>query len=571
MRKLFKKEKYYLFFIVVVSILAIYPLLAPGFYSFSDEPHIANLYQMIRALKEGQFPPRWVPDMSFGFGYPLFNFYYVLPFYIGAFFNIILGTSLVWSLKLTFLLSIPLSGFSFYFFMRKFFGQAISFSSAVLYIFTPYRALDLYVRGAVGEMWSFVFMPLVLLGLVLVLEKRSSKNIAFLGLSLAGLILAHNLSAMIFIPVTVLFALFFLFTRKSRVLHRFFSLASGGILGIGISAYYWLPAVVEKRFVEKGTPFNLIDHFPFIKQLILPSWGHGASVWGPTDEMSFQIGLLNIAAVALAFLVFFYIKTRWHKNQKFLFYFSASLFVFVLFLMNIRSLFIWNLFPLFSYIQFPWRLLMLTTLFSSILAGFALEVLHKKFKFLYIPVIFSFLAVILTWNYFKPEKSLAVDDNYYLRRFFVNRTIEGETEALSQEYFGYSEDYLPLTIWTRERPDMFPEAKMEITDGELEFQEISSIQYQAKTKSDNKTNLVLHSYYFPGWKAWIDGLETKIFPQDVHGDMAVELDAGVHEVTFRLTDTVVRRTANIVSLISILGLVTLMFVDKIFPKRKLTI
>jgi uncharacterized membrane protein len=264
-----------------------------GMYTFSDEVHFANLYEMIRGLLGGQFPPRWAPDMSYNFGYPLFNFYYPMPFYLASFFYVIFHFSLIGSLKSVFFLSVLFSGISFYFLTNKFFSKITAFLISIIYLFTPYRAVDLYSRGAIGELWSFVFMPLVLLSFYNLIKNQNLKNCAVASVSLAGLILSHNLSAIIFLPIVILFCLIFLF-KETKILNKIVWTGGGLLMGLGISSYYWLPAVMEKKFIQPGTPFNPFDHFPFIFQLIIPSWGYGASVWGPTDMMSFQIGLVNL-------------------------------------------------------------------------------------------------------------------------------------------------------------------------------------------------------------------------------------------------------------------------------------
>jgi len=70
--------------LLVLSIPPTFYLLRRGFYEPHDLHHFADIYEMVRALASGQIPPRWGPDFSFNFGYPLFNFYYVLPFYLAA-------------------------------------------------------------------------------------------------------------------------------------------------------------------------------------------------------------------------------------------------------------------------------------------------------------------------------------------------------------------------------------------------------------------------------------------------------------------------------------------------------
>src|SRR3990172_9820083 len=111
-------DKYWWIIVVVLSIPAFWVLLVPGFYGASDDLHIGWLYQMHQTLMSGQIPPRFVPDLSFGFGYPLFNFVFPLPFYIGEIFHL-LGLSFVGSVKAVFLLGVPLSGYFMYKFLKE--------------------------------------------------------------------------------------------------------------------------------------------------------------------------------------------------------------------------------------------------------------------------------------------------------------------------------------------------------------------------------------------------------------------------------------------------------------------
>jgi hypothetical protein len=548
MKKILKKDYFWIILILFFSLLAARFLLRPGFYTFSDEPHIANLYQMIRAIKSGQIPPRWAPDVSFNFGHPLFNFYYLLPFYLGSFFHFFLGTSLIGSLKLVFLLSFPFSGVAFYFLMRKFFSQVASFSASILYIFAPYRAVDLYVRGAVGEMWGFVLMPLVALCFINLIERKNFYHLSLAGLSLAGLILAHNLTPLIFLPFLVVLILVLIWQRKDKTLSFIYSLVAS-VLGLALSAYYWLPAVLEKKYLQKGTPFHPLNHFPFIKQLIFPSWGYGASVWGPNDELSFQIGVINFLVVVLAVFSFFITRKVWGKKKIVFFLFSLFSFLFSVFMMNIRSWFIWKLLPIGEYIQFPWRFLMLTTFFSSLMVGFAEPLLNRKWQKI-LPLSLALLAIILTWGYFKPAKQVRVDDDYYLRRFFADRTILGKRDSFSKEYLSYSEDYLPLTIWTKERPrSLLPKVETDDVQALISFQEKTPTKLEIDFQNNRKTNLFINTYYFPGWKAWINGEAVKIDPAEPFGQMRMTVSAGEHKIRVEFKESFLRRVADIISLV----------------------
>lgn len=119
-------------FLVIICIPAIFYLLRPGFYEPHDLHHIADIYQMVRAISSGQIPPRLGPDFSFGLGYPLFNFYYVLPFYLGAIFFSFVG-SLIWSFKLVMITGVILSVLGMNLLLREFVGKFPAFVGSILF------------------------------------------------------------------------------------------------------------------------------------------------------------------------------------------------------------------------------------------------------------------------------------------------------------------------------------------------------------------------------------------------------------------------------------------------------
>jgi len=83
--------------LIAVSLPAIYQIITPGYFPIHDDTQVVRVQQMYQALSAGQFPVRWVPDLGYGYGYPIFNFYNPLPYYIGGLFAIITGNPLIGS------------------------------------------------------------------------------------------------------------------------------------------------------------------------------------------------------------------------------------------------------------------------------------------------------------------------------------------------------------------------------------------------------------------------------------------------------------------------------------------
>ena len=146
-----------LFFSILVSL----PLLKSGFYLMHDDQHVARLFVFDEALKAGQFPVRWVDGFGFGFGYPLFVFYPPLVYMVGEIYHIV-GFGFIDSIKLVFFSGIFLSGLAMYIFAKELWGKFPALISSLFYLLVPYRAIDVYVRGALAESFSFIWLPLVL-------------------------------------------------------------------------------------------------------------------------------------------------------------------------------------------------------------------------------------------------------------------------------------------------------------------------------------------------------------------------------------------------------------------------
>lgn len=558
LKKLLKKPGAIIILLLLVGLPACIPLLSKGFYEPHDLHHFADIYQMVRGFQSGQIPPRWGPDFIYGFGYPLFNFYYVLPFYLGTLFFFVFG-SIITSFKLVFLTTILLSLVGMYLFLREFVGKYASFVGSVLFLYTPYKAVQIYVRGAMGEAFALSVLPFVLWILVRALKKNNPKNISLSALLIALFILSHNYLWAISLPFIILFLIML---KKYKIFSSFKVLAVSAILGLGLSAYWWLPALIESSLVASKTPFPLIDHFPFVKQLILPSWGYGSSVWGSGDEISFQIGILNLFVLALGVVIYIIYKNKFKKALKPLFLWSTLGFLISLVFMNSRTYFIWKLIPFHDFIQFPWRLLIFTTLFTSIMAAVLVEVAKEKKKKI-AGALIILASILLTFSYFKPSSVFYKNDNDYLNRFFANRSLEGEKSYVSREYQQYSEDYLLLPNWTEEKPNQLPSLKYQVANGKiLEEQEIKPLSIKLRVFTEEESIITFNNLYFPGWFAKVDDKKASISPGEPYGQIEVTLPEGIHNVSLFWRETNLRLVADAISLASLIILL-LVFKKKI--------
>lgn len=560
---MFKRINFSKWWIVLLVLIAFcipasFVLLGKGFYEPHDLHHFADIYQMYRALASGQMPPRWGPDFLYNFGYPLFNFYYVFPFYLGAGLFALIG-SIQWAYKLVFVFTIFVSVVGMYLLIKEFAGKFAAVVGAVLFLYTPYRAVQIYVRGAMGEAMSLALMPLVAYLLVRIIKKpKSIKLVALGGVVGAIFILSHNYMSFLSFPWIIILALILAdFKHIKKIL---FSLALSGVLMVALSAYWWIPALSEQGLVASQTPFPLIDHFPFIKQLIIPSWGYGSSLPGPYDGFSFQIGIVNLLVFLSGLgLILFFGKTFKDRKKLYIGFWGVASFLIMLFMMNIRSYPIWKFLPFHDFIQFPWRLLSFTTFFTAILAGILVDKLRGRWRSI-VGIFIIALSIGLTFNYFKPSQIFYKTDDQYLSRFFANRSIEGQTSAIAEGYREYSEDYLLLPKTVEKKPNFLPTAKITSDSAEVsDIQEKSAVSFSANVDAQKDTNVNYYSLYFPGWVVKVDGKQVETFPEEPYGQAAFRVPAGLHKIDIAFQETPLRRAFDYVSLAALIVVLVLLF------------
>lgn len=366
-----------------VSLLTLVPMMQAGyFWGAHDARHsVYFLFEFDRVFRDGVVYPRWFPDMTYGFGYPLFNIYGPLAFYIGEIFHLI-GFDFVTTVKIVFALAWVLSGLAMYGFVKRVFeNRGAAFVAGLLYVFMPYHLIDVYVRAALAESVALVFMPLTLWAFYETMTMRTTRSGLFAAFAYAAMVFAHNGIALLFSLVLGAWIIFLVLrTRKPDL--RFLSLPNildllrtsiptiGGLaLGLGLTGIFMIPLVLEYKYINVGqwtqNYYNYQDHFVDFNQLFSPVWGFGISNLGPVDGLSFQIGIVPIVLFFVALFVI--AKNPNNKRTYTLFFFLLS--VLILLLMFDFSLPAWRAFGLASVAQFPWRLLTLTMVSFSIVGG----------------------------------------------------------------------------------------------------------------------------------------------------------------------------------------------------------
>jgi uncharacterized membrane protein len=285
--------------VLVLSFWIIRPLFVGGYFPMHDDTQIGRVVVMGKALREGQFPVRWVSDLGYGYGYPIFNFYGPLPYYIGGALYA-MGLSGLAATKIMMGLGLVLSGLVMYLAVADMIGISAGILAAALYLLAPYHGVQAYVRGAVGEYWALIFLPLIVWGFWKIIEKRSMIVGILLGsLGLAAFILSHTILGYVGAACIVFIsALSFLRKEDTDVGSQRKAIVFLLLVGLGLSAFFWLPAIVEMKYTnvsgQIGSSADFHDHFVCPWQLWDSTWMFGGSAKGCLDGLSFKIGKIHV-------------------------------------------------------------------------------------------------------------------------------------------------------------------------------------------------------------------------------------------------------------------------------------
>ncbi len=540
-------KKYWgLLVVLMLSLGAIAPLLHSGFFPMHDDTQVVRIQQMAQALREQQVPVRWAGDLGYGYGYPIFNFYAPLAYYFGAFFNL-LGLNPLLATKLMFVTGILLAGVFMYLLAREFWGKTGGVMAGLFYVYAPYHALDIYVRGAVGEFWAMAFLPLVFLGVYKINQTKKWLWVAISALAYAALILSHNLTAVIVTPLILLIVLVIIAFSKKRkqALLRyilFFAFA------LGLSAFYWLPALAEMRFTQVlgqiGGGADWKDHFVFLDQLWASPWGFAGSAPGRLDGMSFMLGKIHLVFLIIAIATTAWLLKRGERKPAYALLAALSLFLIAIFFTQPISAPIWQLIMPMAFIQYPWRFLLIATFSLSFMAGATMSWFKNKPKYAYLTGgAIILILVLFNLKYFQPQTYLEISASDFL----TEEKIKWETSKISDEY-------LPKDFPIPQNRNEVAWGKVAVLEGEAEIKEleIKTHQYSFKTEAEEEAEIIVNLAYFPGWRVWLDGEETEVNLEN--GKIKLTPPPGEHQILIRLTNTPIRAIANLISLISLIGL-----------------
>jgi hypothetical protein len=565
--------------LLLLLIPVMLPLAAPGyFFKAHDGQHsVSYLVEFDQAIRDGLIWPIWGPDYALGFGYPVWLVYAPLGYFVAELFHL-LGFGLTAAVKLTWAFGFLLGAAGTYRLARRWWGPAAGLIAALAFTYAPYHLVQIYVRGALAEFLALAWFPWVLLAFVKLWDDPRPRRAAWAAMALGGLLLTHSQAAVMYVPILAGFVLFKALTfrlaagshtgkdRLRPLLWSGVALVLGGLLG----SIFMLPLLLERRFIAELSwlhdTYYYGKHFVYPSQFFSPLWGFGYSVEGTADGMSFQLGLLQVLGAAVGTLAAF---SRPARGERRLPYRLDAIFLVIvslvtIFLMTPAAKPIWDILPLVKLMQFPWRLLALTTVTLALLAGagaswlkdsaednspipeetMRAESIRPISPYVYVAA----LAIILaSFAYTRPE--------------LVPIRPQDESPLNIIEFEAEHPDMRGMTAWSERLPveadsplsaqylagEPLARAAIIAGQGTILEQRSASASAFARVRADGPVRLRFYTHYFPGWRATVDGQPVEIQPDAPNGLIGLDLPAGAHQVQLRFGATPVRSASAVLS------------------------
>ena len=374
-----------LIFAIIVSI----PMLNEDFNIYSDDgiQHIARLMGTTQSIEEGQIIPVIMSNFCNGFGYSWNIFYSPLTAFLPLVFSIFTH-SFELILKLFIILVAFLSGIAMYEFVNKISkNRYAGLMAAMVYIFAPYRLTDTYIRVAISELTSFIFLPIVFHGMYNIFnsEEKSIKKSLLLGLGATGLIITHSVIAMYIAIFCFIYLLINIKELKNKQVIKM--LVINILLIILLTSFYTIPLLEHKLNTDyevfKPGRMERIDSL--IQNKVKPI----QLIYTAPYNFCFEIGLVSIIGLVLTILA----HKKIEKSAK-KFYWFALISGIVCVIMSL------NFFPfekmpaILKMLQFTFRLLEFSSFFFAALAGINYSLVIKNFKLRDI-LILCFVTILL--------------------------------------------------------------------------------------------------------------------------------------------------------------------------------
>lgn len=545
--------------LIIASIIICIPLFSKELNIYSDDgiQHICRLIGTYQTITSKEFMPMIMSTFCNNFGYSWNIFYSPLTAYAPLIFKVF-NLSFVNCLKIFVFIVTLFSGITMYKFVFKVTqNKNIASLSAVLYVLAPYRITDMYIRVAIAELTSFVFIPMIFNGLYTIINKEEKSFLLVWGT--AGLILTHTVVTLYTAILCFIYLLVFIKKLKNKLVLKYLLLNL--LLIILITSFFWV-GLLQHYFATSYEVFvpgrmenaNKLEAFKTkFFQLFYTS---------DNQLMIYEIGLVTVIGLILTPVSFKKLPKEYRKTC------IVFLIIGIILVFMTLTFFPFEKMPrILKMIQFTFRLFEFTSFFFSFVAAINYGILIKNFN-IKDALILSIIAalVILPYNN-KVEYNVNYDENKLIEGVRVTEhTGKVHAGMASMEYLP-SKAYAVLNTYIARREDVpIILENLQDTTTIIEYEKNGSNMKFKIINVSGDTKIELPYIYYLGYRIYANGTEIKYTESD-NGFIQINVNeqmarSGYIEITTKYLGTNEMLIALIISAISLVALIILENVKK---------
>ena len=518
-------------------------------------------YELVRvseyrsSMEDGQLPPAWAPNLYGGYGSPIFLFYAPAFSFVATLLSFVTGSierGATAALILLFVLALPAT--------RRL-GAALAGPSSpaaarvavYLYLLNPYLLGDLFLRNADAEFTALCVAPWALAAMLAARENPKRAPLV-LGIAFAAVIVSHNLTAVSIAAMLPVAAL--LTCRRDGGLRQWQGPVTGLVLGLALSAFFWVPALALKSLMR--TDELIGGEFDFHLYFSRPAEIFGYANFFATGLLTPLVLLIGVGVVLRA------VRARSPRAPLLLgALLGAAL---LLFLVTPASVGVWENLPLLPLFQFPWRMLGPVALLTAMVGALVFAELAPRWTpaarrsvelALLLLCVLNALPHLRDYRPIEPE----------LRRNLAVR-LSAETIRSQGLRATVGDEYLPQAgvkdAWRTRRPvtGPFVESTPPLVRAEAGDESGTTSALIVETRGASRIELA--RWFFPGWRVGIDGRPSAVMAGRF-GSIEVDLPVGKSQVELRYRSPRVRRLALAFSAVAALLWLGLFFRSRPSP------
>lgn len=401
---------------------------------------------------------------------------------------------------------------------------------AIIYTTSSFRSVEIFLRGAMGELLAMSILPLILLGFIKLYDSKKESWV-MLAISMTLLIYTHVLSVAMTM-VMIIIALIIQFYRKKKIeIFLIIKLIKAAIVTLLLSLAFIGPMIEQTLYQDLNRPYVDILQKRAIylgKEFLIGSID--------SELLSFGIGLtLLICLIILTF------------NFKKLGILSK-----ITYIMGIISILLCTkIFPWFALqntplniIQAPWRFMIFSTLFISFSVSLFISPQLEKFSYTRRRNFILLLILAISILNYSSVVNMVKEMNF--QGTYSNEQMENKLEEF--ENF----DYVPIGY----KKDQLLLKNHQVTeDGQVIYSSFSPNKDEITFtfKSSKGKTIVLPVFGYKGLTVTVNSKNATVLKQG-GPFVTVKSESGINKVTIRYSYTFFSKISLFISIITLIVL-----------------